>query len=140
MANLYKHINVSMMTKQFECQRCGNCCRHSGALRITADDVKRVSAYIGLSREEFLQVYHAENIEDRIYTIPVANACPWLTDFNDCLLQEAKPLYCREYVPYIDRVPFAACQGIGHGREWTDVEIQMIKDELTEKFVIVKGR
>ena len=38
----------------FECTGCGECCRWSGSVLLTNRDITEMSAYLGLSEQEFI--------------------------------------------------------------------------------------
>ena len=39
----------------YQCQRCTNCCRWPGFVKITEDDISRIAAFLGVSEFDFVQ-------------------------------------------------------------------------------------
>jgi len=81
------------------CQRCGNCCRWPGAVRLRQQDVARLASFQGLSEEAWIETY-AEIHPDRS-SLALKNqpdgACIFLEGRNHCRVQEAKPAQCRSF-------------------------------------------
>lgn len=80
----------------FVCQRCGNCCRGEGFVKVTAADARNIAAFLQISTEEFYE----------LYTIKM-DAMFWLKDKpnKDCIFLEGslcrvnsvKPQQCRDF-------------------------------------------
>ena len=132
------------MSKCFECAHCGNCCKQSGDLRLLPEDVEKILRHYGWTLDELNERYEFHGIEDKLYFIGIHNSCPFLTEDNLCELEgEDKPFFCANYIPFIDKEGspiYQVCQGIGHGREWTDEEIKNVYDLMNSKLVIVHER
>lgn len=81
------------------CQRCGNCCRWPGAVRIREKDVTRLARFLGLSEPEFIEAYtdiHPDRSGLALKNQP-DGACIFLEGRNHCRVQEAKPGQCRAF-------------------------------------------
>ena len=87
--------------EEFQCHRCGNCCRGDGFVEITERDADRAAAALGIDTERFLDDYcqysgtfptHLKDQEDELIS------CIFL--FQDdqglygCQIHEAKPTQC----------------------------------------------
>lgn len=123
---------------RFECQKCGNCCKLGGSIRFIKGDLHSISQHLGLSVAEFIDRYGIVGIEDKLFFMEV-DVCPFLTENDLCQIEEAKPFFCRNYIPFIDTPGspiYAMCQGIGTGREWTEEEIRKRYDTMLEELVI----
>jgi hypothetical protein len=62
---------------QYLCQRCGNCCRWPGDVRITDEETKNIAEYLELSEEEFIATQRASMRTALAYpssTSPTASA------------------------------------------------------------------
>lgn len=126
---------------KFKCTMCGNCCRQSGALRFLPEDIKRISAYLGISFDYFCERYNITNIQEKLYFIETTDDCLFLTKDNKCSINEVKPWFCSNYIPFVDNPGspiYEMCEGIGQGREWTEAEVKQHYEDMIEKFVIVK--
>ena len=42
------------MSAKAECQRCGACCRIEGIVRLSDEDVRRMSEFLGVGENEFI--------------------------------------------------------------------------------------
>lgn len=45
------------MTENFKCIRCGACCRWSGYVRLTGDEIDRIAAWLGMAAGDFVDRY-----------------------------------------------------------------------------------
>lgn len=86
------------MSTYFQCQRCGNCCRWPGFVKLTDHDIIAISAYLGLTEEEFIQSHtRLRPRRDGLALLDKANGeCAFL-DGTDCRLQSVKPEQCRGF-------------------------------------------
>jgi len=77
------------------CQRCTNCCRWPGFVRLTDGDIAAIAAFLGLSEWEFIQK-HTRLDGARgglaLHEQP-DGACSFL-DGRDCAIQPVKPIQC----------------------------------------------
>ena len=125
---------------RFECVRCGECCRQSGALRLLAEDIEDIAELLGLSAADFIEQYNVQHTYRNLYYIEIHDGCLWLNEDNTCAVEAAKPFFCRNYIPFVDNPGspiYAVCRGIGKGKEWTEEEIQKRYDAMTDKLVVV---
>jgi Fe-S-cluster containining protein len=102
---------------RFECQPgCTACCETEGEVRLTSEDIRNASAFLGITAEAFVSAYTTG-----------AGAlsglrCPFLGP-NGCAIHPAKPTQCRLYPfwPEIVETRQAwhrtarTCPGIGKG-------------------------
>jgi uncharacterized protein len=80
---------------RYICQRCTNCCRWPGFVRLTNEDIARIAAHLGQSEFDFIQSYtrlrpHRDGLalKDR-----EDGSCVFL-DGRDCAIQPVKPVQC----------------------------------------------
>jgi uncharacterized protein len=120
----------------FECTRCGNCCRQEpGHVFLSALDLRRLAVCLDMSDEEFFVEYCEVvdlHLAERVSLIAEDNGdCVFLGE-DGCDVYEHRPLQCRTY-PFwathlIDRASWhkagETCPGIDAGRLWTQREIQ----------------
>jgi Fe-S-cluster containining protein len=84
----------------FECNRCGNCCRWAGYVRLKDGEVEKISKFLKISVEEFTE-RHTVITEDRKNLSIVEKedgACFFLTE-EGCSINSVKPDQCRIF-PY----------------------------------------
>ena len=125
---------------KFECVRCGNCCRQGGDLRLLPEDVEKIADYFGVEVDEIKAKYDVKNIDEKLFFISFQNSCPFLTENNECKLNDGyKPFFCANYIPFVDNEGspiYKVCAGIGHGREWSEDEVNSIYRKLIQHLVI----
>jgi uncharacterized protein len=81
---------------RYLCQRCGNCCRWPGDVRITEEETGRIARFLGLTEEDFVQRCTRLNANRTgLSIIDKANGeCLFLAGVNECLIQPVKPGQC----------------------------------------------
>ncbi len=87
------------METWFLCQRCGNCCRWPGFVRLGRSEPARIASYLGLSEADFVDRYtvllpgrDALGLKSRS-----DGSCIFLAGRNSCNIQPVKPLQCRGF-------------------------------------------
>ena len=91
-----KHPHVST---RFICRRCGACCRVPGPVRVTAEEIDRIAAHLGLPPARFIAEHTVLTADRRSLTLleRADGACEFLDDVIGCRLQDVKPRQCREF-------------------------------------------
>ena len=88
------------MTSAFYCQRCGNCCRHRGEVRVSVEEVAALAGFLDLPMTAFTERYTRLR-EDRLglaLTDRPDGACVFLEDAPvTCRVQLVKPRQCRDF-------------------------------------------
>lgn len=82
----------------FVCQRCGNCCRWPGFVRIDDLAIARISAFLGIPEQHFIARF-TEVLPSRAGLMLQSHpdqSCI-LYDGNGCLIHPVKPTRCREF-------------------------------------------
>ncbi len=82
----------------YACQRCTNCCRWPGVVKVDVDEIDAIARFLGMSEHEFIQ-RHTRLRPDRrgLSLLEKSDAsCEWL-DGRDCRLQAVKPRQCRAF-------------------------------------------
>lgn len=96
---------------QFECTRCGACCRWDGLVYLYPADVLRLARFRGLDVQSFVDTYcrHIEVVftvrdpetGDRVEKVPylvlrkiAGGSCAFLGDKNQCGVHDVKPWQC----------------------------------------------
>ena len=82
----------------YECQRCTNCCRWPGQVKLTSEDVTKIAKFLEMPEFDFVQT-HTQLQPSRLglaLLVKEDGACAFL-EGNDCLLQEVKPEQCKGF-------------------------------------------
>ncbi len=84
---------------RYECTRCGTCCRWPGYVRVTADEVDTIAAFLGLDVYEFLDRYTTLTPDRQGLTLVEREdgPCVFLTEDNLCRINPVKPTQCRNF-------------------------------------------
>ena len=79
----------------YQCQRCTNCCRWPGLVRVDDQDISALAANLGLSEHDFIQHYtRLRPQRDGLALIDKGNGeCIFLEE-RDCAVQSVKPAQC----------------------------------------------
>ncbi len=110
-----------VMNADFECRRCGNCCRWPGYVRLESDEIAPIAGLLGVDEAEFI-AEQTRLTGDRRGLSLLENAdgsCPFLSAAAEgaiCRIQAAKPRQCRNF-PLGWNFPGweAECAGAGKG-------------------------
>ena len=101
----------------FQCQRCGACCRRAGFVKITDAETARIAAHLELDENTFIQTLtRLAPARGSLALLDQPNgACYFLDDNNLCRLQAVKPAQCVGY-PVAWNLPGweKTCQAISH--------------------------
>lgn len=90
------------MKENFQCLRCGNCCRWPGYVRISEAEADAIAAYLQIPAMEFVEKY-TRLTGDRTGLSLLENpdgSCPYLVEeqgFPACMIQAVKPRQCQDF-------------------------------------------
>ena len=89
-----------MTPPAFTCQRCGNCCRHSGEVRLQDDEPASLAAFLDMPVPAFTERY--TRLRDDRQGLVLAErpdgACVFLEEPPvTCRVQLVKPRQCRDF-------------------------------------------
>jgi len=89
----------------FDCQRCGHCCQGSGGIVLTAKDLRRLAAHLGLTPTATLEA-HAERVSgrDRLRVGTDAYCVFYNHDIKGCGIHPARPDVCRAWPFFAGRL------------------------------------
>jgi uncharacterized protein len=87
---------MSATRPYYQCQRCGNCCRWPGDVRITDEEALNISQHLGIPYEDFLEHYTRLNANRTGLSLidKPSGECIFLEGLNTCLIQKVKPHQC----------------------------------------------
>ncbi|MFZ4598443.1 MAG: YkgJ family cysteine cluster protein [Terrimicrobiaceae bacterium] len=87
-----------MSAPTYACQRCTNCCRWPGFVKVSEADITAISSHLGISESEFIQEFTRlrPGRDGLALTDHEDGACIFL-DGRDCRIQPVKPGQCRSF-------------------------------------------
>ncbi|MCB1226932.1 MAG: YkgJ family cysteine cluster protein [Verrucomicrobiales bacterium] len=82
--------------RRYVCQRCGNCCRWPGDVRVTDEEIEKIAHHLGLPLDLFIERYTRLNANRTGLSLidQDGGACVFLKGKNECLIQAVKPSQC----------------------------------------------
>jgi Fe-S-cluster containining protein len=86
---------IENSTKSYLCQRCTNCCRWPGFVKLLDSDITAISRFLQIPEWDFIQQYTRlrPNRAGLALTDTGTGACIFLHG-NACAIQPAKPRQC----------------------------------------------
>ncbi len=80
---------------RYACQRCTNCCRWPGFVKLTDSDISAISNFLGLSEIDFIQEFTRlrPRRDGLALTDQPDGTCIFL-EGRDCRIQPVKPIQC----------------------------------------------
>ncbi|MEM6885913.1 MAG: YkgJ family cysteine cluster protein [Verrucomicrobiota bacterium] len=83
----------------YQCQRCGNCCRWPGLVRVEEHEIDAMAEELDIGVNAFLDEYcdiHP-NRSGLVFKNKPDGACIFLEGVNTCRIQAAKPIQCQGF-------------------------------------------
>jgi Fe-S-cluster containining protein len=82
----------------YECQRCTNCCRWPGFVKIDDADISRLAAFLEMDEREFIERYtRLRQYRDGLALTDKPNGECVFLEGRDCAVQPVKPRQCRGF-------------------------------------------
>ena len=84
---------------KYLCERCTNCCRWPGEVKVSEKEISAISRHLGLEEDDdFIQQYTRLRSDRRGLSLidQPDGACIFL-DGQDCRIQPVKPQQCRDF-------------------------------------------
>ncbi|MEO8206433.1 MAG: YkgJ family cysteine cluster protein [Chthoniobacterales bacterium] len=82
----------------YQCQRCGNCCRWPGHVKLTEEDILSMARHFKITEWEFVQKYtRLRPSRDGLSLLDKENGECVFLDGTDCTVQAAKPSQCQGF-------------------------------------------
>ena len=79
----------------YVCQRCTNCCKWPGDVRIEEDEIAPIATFLGLSESDFLNQYtRLRSNRQGLSLIEKENHECIMLDGNACRIHSVKPAQC----------------------------------------------
>lgn len=127
---------------RFICQPgCTNCCRATGFVYLTAEDLMRAAAHLGLRPRVFERRYVYRTRHLLRLRKPRAAQCHFLKD-EGCALHPAKPMQCRAFPFWPETVASPAawrelrdyCPGVGKGKQLPIAGVLRCANQMREAY------
>jgi hypothetical protein len=82
----------------YQCQRCTNCCRWPGFVKLNDREIAEIAAFLCLTEFDFIQQYtRLRQYRDGLALTDKANGECVFLDGNNCAIQQVKPQQCRDF-------------------------------------------
>lgn len=82
----------------YQCQRCGNCCRWPGFVKIEDAEIGAMARFLGVPEDEFIQRFtRLRQYRDGLALIDKPDGACIFLDGRDCRVQPVKPKQCRGF-------------------------------------------
>jgi Fe-S-cluster containining protein len=82
----------------YQCQRCANCCRWPGLVKIGESEITAISRFFGIAEHDFIQRYtRLRPQRSGLALMDKANGECIFLEGRDCAIQPAKPAQCRGF-------------------------------------------
>mgnify|MGYP001450670356 CR=1 FL=1 len=88
------------MKIDFNCTKCGNCCKLDGYVELEKGEPERIAAYLGINIKSLCKfgIGAVEELGKYAIIINDGKGCPFLKN-NLCSIQDVKPKQCSDF-PY----------------------------------------
>jgi Fe-S-cluster containining protein len=101
------------------CLQCGNCCRHRGYVRISAEETEEIASFLGHNTRNFVDEFTRLIVDRSGLSLNEKEngSCIFLTESFKCLLEAVKPAQCRTFpskwnYPGWEKDCLAACRSV----------------------------
>lgn len=82
---------------EFQCRRCGECCRGEGFVRASEDEIKAMALHLGIELEQFKTNYTRPSLFGDYWLQENKNGDCIFLEENACRIHPVKPLQCKTY-------------------------------------------
>jgi len=80
---------------RYACQRCTNCCRWPGFVKLTDSDITAISGFLGLTELDCIQQFtRLRPRRDGLALIDQPGSACIFLEGRDCRIQPVKPIQC----------------------------------------------
>lgn len=97
----YSRIQSTRMAKKtlfYQCQRCTNCCRWPGDVKVSEEEIGKIASFLNMGEEPFVERYTRLRADRRGLSLTehTDGSCIFL-EGNDCVINAVKPQQCRDF-------------------------------------------
>ncbi len=79
----------------YQCQRCTNCCRWPGFVKVGEAELSAIAQFLGMEEHQFIQEYtRLRPQRDGLALIDKPNGECVFLEGKDCAIQAVKPVQC----------------------------------------------
>ncbi len=90
--------NEATSTVYYQCQRCTNCCRWPGFVKIDDADIAALAQFLEISEHDFIQRYtRLRQYRDGLALLDKPNGECIFLNGRDCAVQPVKPRQCKGF-------------------------------------------
>ena len=85
---------------EFQCKRCGNCCKWHGFVRLKDAEVDAIAEFLNMQVDEFLAQYTVLTPDRRALSLTErenGECCFFDAEKSLCVIQNVKPQQCRDF-------------------------------------------
>ena len=87
-----------MSAVYYQCQRCANCCRWPGFVKIDESETAAIAHFLGLSDDDFIQRFtRLRPQRNGLALIDKPNGECFFLEDGKCSIQPVKPQQCRDF-------------------------------------------
>jgi len=85
--------------ERYVCTRCGACCRWPGYVRVTAAEIDRIAAHLGMSSVRFIREFTVLTDDRRGLSLTERpdGPCVFLEGDRVCRIYSVRPEQCRDF-------------------------------------------
>lgn len=89
------------MSSEFQCKRCGACCRWPGFVILTGDDIRSLAQGLGMDESTFVNRYtKLTHSRARLSLIEKEDGSCIFLEGDDCRVYGTRPKQCRDFPKY----------------------------------------
>lgn len=93
-----ENASANEPTARYACQRCTNCCRWPGFVKLTDADIAAIAQFLGMAEHAFIQKFtRLRPRRDGLALIDNPDESCIFLEGRDCRIQPVKPLQCRGF-------------------------------------------
>ena len=82
----------------YQCQRCANCCKWPGLVRLTEADISAIAKHLGVAEWDFIQRYtRLRPQRDGLALLDAPTGACIFLEGHACAIQPVKPSQCRGF-------------------------------------------
>ena len=84
----------------WDCQRCGNCCRWPGIVKVNDDELQRIADFLDMPLQDFIDNFTELRPDRKGLTLISRDddSCSFLEGKNHCHIQPGKPQQCSDFL------------------------------------------
>jgi hypothetical protein len=87
------------MQAEFECLKCGNCCRPRGYVRLQGSEAEVIAGYRGMDVLQFVKECTRLTVDRTCLSLTENEdgTCIFLAEDSTCIINDVKPQQCRDF-------------------------------------------